>query len=68
MGPGQFRRMIVPPEYAYGNTQVQEIPSNSTLTADLSSSASRRGRERVETPVVVGKDGRRVRIERKREG
>ena len=22
MGPGQFRRMIVPPEYAYGNTQV----------------------------------------------
>ena len=35
MGPGQFERMIVPPEYAYGNTQVQEIPPNSTLTVDL---------------------------------
>lgn len=35
MGPGQFRRMIVPPEYAYGNQQVQEIPPNSTLTVDL---------------------------------
>ena len=35
MGPGQFRRLIVPPEYAYGNQQVQEIPPNATLTIDL---------------------------------
>ena len=35
MGPGQFRRLIVPPEYAYGNAQVQEIPPNSTLTVDI---------------------------------
>ena len=35
MGPGQFRRLLVPPEYAYGNQQVQEIPPNSMLTVDL---------------------------------
>ena len=35
MGPGQFRRLIVPPEYAYGANQVQEIPPNSTLTVDI---------------------------------
>lgn len=35
MGPGQFRRLVVPPEYAYGDTQVQEIPPNATLTVDI---------------------------------
>jgi hypothetical protein len=35
MGPGQFRRLIVPPEYAYGSNQVQEIPPNATLTVDI---------------------------------
>ena len=35
MGPGQFRRLIVPPEYAYGANQVQEIPPNATLTVDV---------------------------------
>ena len=25
MGPGQFRRLIVPPEYAYGNQQVRSV-------------------------------------------
>ena len=35
MGPGQFRRLIVPPEYAYGSNQVQEIPPNATLTVDV---------------------------------
>jgi len=35
MSPGQLRRLIVPPEYAYGNFQVQEIPPNATLTIDL---------------------------------
>ena len=35
MAPGQVRRLIVPPEYAYGRFQVQEIPPNATLTVDL---------------------------------
>lgn len=35
MGPGQLRRLIVPPEYAYGRFQVQEIPPNATLTIDI---------------------------------
>lgn len=35
MGPGQFRRLVVPPEYAYGANQVQEIPPNATLTVDI---------------------------------
>jgi len=34
MGPGQFRRLIVPPDYAFGNVQVQEMPPNATVTAD----------------------------------
>lgn len=32
---GQLRRMVVPPEYAYGNLQVQEIPPDSTVTLDI---------------------------------
>jgi hypothetical protein len=35
MGVGTVRRMIVPPEYAYGNLEVQEIPPGATITLDL---------------------------------
>lgn len=35
MKRGGFRRAIVPPEFAYGNRQVQEIPPNAILTVDL---------------------------------
>lgn len=35
MGVGTVRRMIVPPEYAYGNLEVQEIPPGATVTLDL---------------------------------
>ncbi len=27
--------MVVPPDLAYGNRQVQEIPPNATLTIDI---------------------------------
>ena len=35
MGVGTVRRMIVPPEYAYGPNEVMEIPANGTVTLDL---------------------------------
>ena len=35
MRSGGFRRMVVPPDLAYGNRQVQEIPPNATLTIDI---------------------------------
>ncbi|KAK3266607.1 hypothetical protein CYMTET_24781 [Cymbomonas tetramitiformis] len=35
MGVGTVRTLLVPPEYAYGNRQVQEIPPNATLQLDL---------------------------------
>jgi len=35
MGVGGQRRLIVPPQYGYGNKQVQEIPPGSTLQVDL---------------------------------
>jgi len=35
MGVGTVRRMIVPPEYAYGPNEVMEIPPNATVTLDL---------------------------------
>lgn len=35
MGVGGQRRLLVPPEYGYGNKQVQEIPPGSTLQVDL---------------------------------
>ena len=46
MGPGQFRRLVVPPEYAYGDTQVQEIPPNATLTVDIELLSVAAGREK----------------------
>ena len=35
MGVGTLRRMIVPPEYAYGPNEVMEIPPNATVTLDM---------------------------------
>ncbi len=35
MGVGTVRRMIVPPEYAYGPNEVMEIPANATVTLDM---------------------------------
>lgn len=35
MGVGTVRRMIVPPEYAYGPNEVMEIPANATVTLDV---------------------------------
>lgn len=35
MGVGCVRRALVPPEYAYGPLEVQEIPPNATVTLDL---------------------------------
>ncbi|GIL92157.1 hypothetical protein Vretimale_12207 [Volvox reticuliferus] len=35
MKVGGLRRVLVPPELAYGNLQVGEIPPNSTLTLDI---------------------------------
>ncbi|KXZ50717.1 hypothetical protein GPECTOR_15g401 [Gonium pectorale] len=35
MRVGGLRRVLVPPELAYGNLQVGEIPPNSTLTLDI---------------------------------
>lgn len=35
MKVGGFRRLIIPPKYAYQNRSVQEIPPNATLTLDL---------------------------------
>mmetsp|Transcript_13166 Transcript_13166/g.22282 ORF Transcript_13166/g.22282 Transcript_13166/m.22282 type:complete len:229 (-) Transcript_13166:455-1141(-) len=35
MAVGTVRTMIVPPEYGYGKSQVQEIPPNATLQLDL---------------------------------
>eukprot|EP00747_Dinoflagellata_sp_TGD_P021526 gnl/TRDRNA2_/TRDRNA2_128550_c0_seq1.p1 gnl/TRDRNA2_/TRDRNA2_128550_c0~~gnl/TRDRNA2_/TRDRNA2_128550_c0_seq1.p1 ORF type:complete len:333 (-),score=50.42 gnl/TRDRNA2_/TRDRNA2_128550_c0_seq1:74-949(-) len=35
MEVGMLRRLIVPPKYAYGPNQVQEIPPDSTLTLDI---------------------------------
>jgi len=35
MGVGTVRTMIVPPEYAYGDRRVQEIPPGATLQLDI---------------------------------
>ena len=35
MRVGGQRKLLVPPELAYGNFQVQEIPPNSTLAFDI---------------------------------
>eukprot|EP00747_Dinoflagellata_sp_TGD_P166290 gnl/TRDRNA2_/TRDRNA2_188863_c0_seq1.p1 gnl/TRDRNA2_/TRDRNA2_188863_c0~~gnl/TRDRNA2_/TRDRNA2_188863_c0_seq1.p1 ORF type:complete len:327 (+),score=36.93 gnl/TRDRNA2_/TRDRNA2_188863_c0_seq1:56-1036(+) len=44
MGVGGIRRLKVPPEYAYGNQQVQEIPPNSVVTLDIELLGVKRGR------------------------
>ncbi|CEG00613.1 Peptidyl-prolyl cis-trans isomerase,FKBP-type,domain [Ostreococcus tauri] len=35
MGVGTVRRLLVPPEYAYGPNEVLEIPANASVTLDI---------------------------------
>lgn len=43
MRPGTVRRLIVPPEYAYGSYQMQEIPPNSEIVLDIELLSVKRG-------------------------